>query len=1029
MSANQHRESGWHRCVGALRAAIAGAMLAWSPCALALNPALEMSQYTHTAWNNRDGFTRGAITSIAQTPDGYLWLGTELGLLRFDGVKTYLWQPPTNTRLPSNTIRGLLVSRDGTLWIGTDQGLASLKDGKLVTYEALAKSYVSRLIEDRDGAIWMTRFVASWTLCKVHQGRVTCYGEDGGFGAGALGLFEDREGSLWVGTATGLWRSRSDAPTFYPLPLEANGIRGISEERDGALLIAHDGGVKRLVAGQAVMAYPFPPATPEGQNHRILRDRDGGIWVATARGLFHVHDGLTDVFSESDGLSGDRVAAILEDREGTIWVATTDGLDRFRESAVTSYSSRQGLSSSNVTSVFASADGSVWLGTANALNRWTTGHVTIYRDRRAKRDVAGRRIASQSVREIVGLGASGVHSIFEDSQRRMWVSTADGVGYLDGNRLVLVKGVPGGVTRAIVEDRRKTLWIANVMAGLFHLPGSSDVVQIDWGALKPQDLVSAAAADPVSDALWFGFYRGGVVNFAGGRVRASYTASDGLADGRVSALHVDATGTLWVATDGGLSRLKDGRIVTLTSRNGLPCDAVSWIVEDAARALWLAMPCGLARIARADIDAWTAAAHDAREGVTPTVPVMTFDHTDGFRLAIGASHYTAPAARALDGKLWFMSRDGASVLDPTRLLVNTLPPPVHIEQVIVDGMASSSLGGTGEPLRLPPFVRDLQIDYTALSLVAPDRNLFRYRLEGYDRDWQDAGNRRQAFYTNLPPRTYRFRVIASNNRGVWNETGASLDFSIAPAYYQTTWFMALSAGIVLALVWGAHRIRIGIVQRHEREISALNERLMKAQEQERIRIAGELHDGVMQEMLAVTMMLGTAKRKASADAETKAAIDKVQEKVIKVGTDIRRVSHDLHPPVLQDAGLPQALQVYCEEFSSSSGVPVSCEADENARDLSRGAALALFRIVQEALGNAVKHGAAKHINVRLQRSSSVVSLEVTDDGIGFDRSQLAAAGGLGLITMRERASQLDGTFDVDSAPGRGTTIKVVIPFR
>jgi signal transduction histidine kinase len=384
------------------------------------------------------------------------------------------------------------------------------------------------------------------------------------------------------------------------------------------------------------------------------------------------------------------------------------------------------------------------------------------------------------------------------------------------------------------------------------------------------------------------------------------------------------------------------------------------------------------------------------------------------------------ATKASDGRLWFRGSDGVNVVDPRRLAFNPLPPPVHIEQIAADRKPYDVVEG---PIRLPPLVRDLQIDYTALSLVVPEKVRFRYKLEGFDRQWQDVGTRRQAFYTNLPPRTYRFRVIAANNSGVWNEAGAALDFSIAPAYYQTWWFVALSAGMVLAMAWGGHRIRIGIVERHEREISALNQRLMKAQEQERIRIAGELHDGVMQEMLAVTMMLGTAKRKIASAADAMAAIDKVQEKVLKVGTDIRRVSHDLHPPVLQDAGLPQALQVYCEEFSSSSGVPVSCEADENARDLSRGAALALFRIVQEALGNAVKHAAAKRISVRLNRSGSVVTLEVSDDGAGFDRSQLAAAGGLGLITMRERASQLDGTFDVDSAPGRGTTIRVVIPFR
>ena len=311
-------------------------------------------------------------------------------------------------------------------------------------------------------------------------------------------------------------------------------------------------------------------------------------------------------------------------------------------------------------------------------------------------------------------------------------------------------------------------------------------------------------------------------------------------------------------------------------------------------------------------------------------------------------------------------------------------------------------------------------------MVAPEKVQFRYRLDGRDTDWQDVGTRRQAFYSDLSPGQYRFRVIASNNDGVWNETGASIDFEIAPAYYQTTWFMALVAGMLLTLVWAAHRIRLRIVETHEREITALNERLMKAQEQERIRIAGELHDGVMQQMLAMTMMIGTAKRRIPDDSAARPTLDKISDKLVEVGGDIRRLSHDLHPPILQEAGLPQAMRGYCEEFSASCGIPVLCDVDDSLRDLSRGAALALFRIMQEALGNAAKHARARRITVGLTRLAGVVTLTVADDGVGFDRNLLS---GLGLITMRERAGQLNGRFEVETAPGRGTVIRVEIPFR
>jgi signal transduction histidine kinase len=624
----------------------------------------------------------------------------------------------------------------------------------------------------------------------------------------------------------------------------------------------------------------------------------------------------------------------------------------------------------------------------------------------------------------------GVQSIFEDSQRRIWLSTGGGVGYLENERFVVVNGVPGVTTRAIVEDSQKNLWIVNPAVGLFRVSRDRhDVEYTSRAVLNHKDVVSAVAADP-SGGLWFGFFRGGIVQFADGQVRTSYTDSDGLAEGRVSNLYADPAGALWISTDGGLSRLKNRRLATINSRNGLPCDAVGWVVEDAGHSLWLGMPCGLVRIARTEIDAWTAAADTGTDNpVAYRLHATVFDHADGVRMFVSPSYYTAPAAVSADGKLWFMSQEGLSVIDPSRVSVNTMPPPVHIEQVIVDGQPHVLKSTPGERLRLPSLTRDVQIDYTALSLVAPEKMQFRYQLEGYDRDWQDVGTRRQAFYANLPPRSYRFRVIAANNSGVWNATGASVDFFVDPAYYQTTWFPALIAGMVIGLAWAAHRIRLGIVEKHQREITALNERLMKAQEQERIRIAGELHDGVMQEMLAATMLLGTAKRRLSADADAKATIDKVQDKLIKVGTDIRQLSHDLHPPVLQEQGLPDAVRGYCEQFSSSSGIPVSCDADDDVRDLSRGVALALFRIVQEALGNAARHAHAKGITVRLTRSGDDVSLTVSDDGAGFDANRLAASGGLGLVMMRERATQLNGAFAFESAPGRGTTVTVVVPFR
>ena len=275
---------------------------------------------------------------------------------------------------------------------------------------------------------------------------------------------------------------------------------------------------------------------------------------------------------------------------------------------------------------------------------------------------------------------------------------------------------------------------------------------------------------------------------------------------------------------------------------------------------------------------------------------------------------------------------------------------------------------------------------------------------------------------------YLFRVIACNNSGVWNETGASLSFSIAPAYDQTLWFRALAGAVLAALLWAAYRARMRIVERHSAQITALNERLMKAQEQERTRIAGELHDSVMQQISALSLVLGTAKRQIAADSEAREMVADVQRKLIDVGTEVRQLSHDLHPPELKQMGLPEVLHGYCNSFSQAHGIPVSCEVEASVADLSEGTGLALYRIAQEALGNAAKHAAPTRVEVRLTRAGRDVVLTIADDGRGRDPGQVDR-GGLGLVNMRERARQLSGTFELDSRPGRGTTVRVAVPHR
>jgi signal transduction histidine kinase/ligand-binding sensor domain-containing protein len=831
-----------------------GILLACCSWASALDPFLDISQYAHQSWRIREGFSKGRVTAIAQTPDGYLWLGTEFGLLRFDGVRNVLWDEAAGEHLPSRYIRNLITARDGRLWIGTYKGLASWKDGMLTVYRELAGQTVDALIEDHEGTVWAGGYAGSTgRVCTIQNGNPQCYGDDGRLGLWVASLYEDSQGNLWAGAQSGLWRWKPGPPKLFPTPYAVIGTSSqtLNESKDGALLLATQDGVRKLVDGKAE-AYPVPGTGQRFQAARLLWDRNGSLWIGTPdHGLLHVHQGRTDRFTQSDGLSGDYVNKLFEDREGNIWVATLNGIDRFRDFAVPTISVKEGLSNAIVWSVLAAKDGSVWFGTPDGLNRWNNGQITIYRKQRANSASGGTKQERElNVREVAdaGLPDNGVESLFQDDAGRIWAFTANGAAYFENGRFVPVRTssvdvdnapprqrrvssvfglvAPGGQVHSLTGDSSGNLWISDQHQGLFHLLGSSVVDRIPWTTLGRKDWATSLFAGPVPGALWLGFSQGGVEYFKDGKVRESYTDVDGLGKGIVNSLSLESDGTLWAATEGGLSRVKNGRIDTLTSSNGLPCDTVFWMMQDDANSFWLYMACGLVRIAKPEMDAWFA---DPKRTVQNTL----FDSSDGVRSRALTTGYTPLVAKTPDGKLWFLPLDGVSVIDPHHLSVNQLPPPVHIEQVTANrktywqnfsGDASSS------HQRLPPLVRDLTIDYTALSFVAPEKVRFRYKLEGQDPDWKEVINDREAQYSNLPPGHYKFRVTACNNNGVWNEAGTFLDFSIAPAYYQTTWFRVSCVAAFLALLLGIFRLRVRSIEQRYRERKEAEEALRQARE-------------------------------------------------------------------------------------------------------------------------------------------------------------------------------------------------------
>lgn len=990
-----------------------GVLLGGSQSFFALNPSLDIIQYGHTAWKIRDGFKAGTAFSMAQMPDGYLWLGTEFGLFRSDGVRFIRWEPPTGQHLPDSPY-SLLVSHDGTLWIGTFAGLASWKDGKLTQYPEMGTAFVTSLLEDREGTVWAGLYNDSKNpgrLCAIRDGKVQCYGQDASFGNFVWSLGEDGSGAVWVGADSGLWRWRPGPPKRYAAP----GMRlaDLSQFNDGRLIAGiRDGGLRQVVGDKLqpwsirspINPHALMPEREIGAN-KLLRDRDGGFWIGTdQRGLIHVHQGRTDVYTEADGLSGNLIAGLFEDREGNIWVSTAGGLDRFRELPVTTVSKRQGLSSDNAVSITAATDGSIWIGTRDGFTRWQVGRATIFR----KSD---------------GLPDDRIQSLYQDERGRIWVFTDRGLAWFQNGRFVRVQGVPSTEVYSITGDDAGNLWFSG-NRGLSHLREGRLVEHFPWSALGREQQAKVIVFDHQRGGIWLAFWaKGGVEFFKDGQVRASYNANDGLAKGPIAGLRLDRDGAVWTATQGsGVSRIKDGRITNLTTNNGLPCEKINWTAESNDGSLWLYTACGLVRIARSELNAWIT-------DPTRRVEVAIWDASDG-SIASGPSSWGPTFAESADGRLWYLSREDIQVIDPRHLVSNTLPPPVRIEMVVADGKTywENLPDRAPQGLRLPARTNDLRIDYTALSLVAPEKVHFKFKLEGQDPDWREVVNDRHVQYSNLSPRTYRFRVMASNNSGIWNEQGDSLEFSVDPAFYQTNWFRALCSGAVLLLVWTAYRLRVSHLH-HEFALQ------LDARVAERTNIARDLHDTLLQSAQGLLLQLEVlSQMQEERPLQAKEKLAQIIERTAQAITEGRDAVQGLRASTIQTNDLARAVNTLCEELATdpgNHGSPVfRVTVEGEPRDLHPILRDEIYRIAAEALRNAFHHAAASQIEVEIRYGDDRFRLRVRDDGKGIDPAVLSrqdSEGHYGLPGMRERAKLIGGKLGVWSEIGEGTEVELTVP--
>ncbi|MCP5051854.1 MAG: response regulator [bacterium] len=791
-----------------------------------LDPAKSISQYVHKNWGLEDGLPQLTVQAIIQTRDGYLWLGTEEGLVRFDGISFNVYNTKNVEQFTRKWINALCEDREGNLWIGTfGGGLTRMKEGKFTTYttrDGVAHDAVTTIYEDRDGRLWIG---TNGGLSFLEQDKFNTYTEAEGLSDNRVRtIYEDRAGNLWIGTKEGLNRLNRETGTFTSYGtadgLSNSLILAIHEDREKNLWIGtYGGGLNRWKDGKFT-AYK----TSDGfglSNDLIMaihKDRDGNLWVGTnGGGLNRLENGAFETYKRGAELSGSRIRAIYEDREGNLWVGTYgSGLNRLTNGKFTVYAASEGISGNSTVSVFQDRQGDMWIGTdGGGLNRLNpgSGGLTTYSSEK-------------------GLTDNVVKVIHQDRRGDLWVGTYGGLfrmkpgddSFTSYKTPTTRRGLSNNVVWSIHEDRGGDLWIGTG-GGLNHLDLTSGTETFTVYTTQQglaNDTVRVIHQDR-RGRLWIGT-DGGLSRLDLNLNREKRTfitddQEDGLSREVVYSIYEDQDGTLWFGTlGGGLARLKDGIFKRIRSKDGLFDDVVYRVLEDDHGNLWMSCNNGIFQVGKKQLD-------DFCDGNRSTVHCRSYDEGDGMksRECNGGSQ---PAGwKSRDGKLWFPTVKGVVVIDPGNIRNNPFQPPVAIKEIVAgDQTIHPPFNDKDHPYSLSPGQRQFTIHYTGLSFQVPRRVRFRYMLEGYDRRWQEVGARRTAYYTNLSPGAYTFRVMACNNDGIWNETGASVSFYKKSYYYQSLWFYLLCGMVLYFLLLGLNRYRLRQLTRRKTDLELLVEK-------------------------------------------------------------------------------------------------------------------------------------------------------------------------------------------------------------
>jgi len=940
-------------------------------------------------WTVENGLPQNTVTSILQARDGYLWLTTFDGLVRFDGVNFTVFNTVNSPGMRSNRLVLLFEDRAGTLWIVTElAGLTSLRDGKFRTYttaDGLPGNNVRHVRDLDDGSVLVD---TTQGLARIRDGEVTPYDAaarfaDFGFPvtpgvvwhrdanglhrvmdghsmedismselpSGELGaVFEDSRHDLWCFVRPDqhrVWRWHAGVWRSYRIDSR---VRVFGEDPNGTVWMGTVEGDLARLEGDRIVLYPPPPGVTQEMVHGFGRDSEGGFWIGSSV-LMRLRTPFIHTYSKADGLRSAKVYPILEDRQHRVWIGQWNGLTLMSDGRAVPLELPPALVNGSLTTLYEDRGGGVWAGVLpNGLWRLANG--------------------ARRFQEAPGFESLTPYAIDQDRDGDLWVGTSKGLVDYDGARVRRVFTVADGLAdneiRSLYWDREGTLWIGTLQ-GLNQL-------------------------------------RGGKITVVPGVPRT-----------QVRTISADSSGVLWVGTyDRGLVRIAHGNTSLFTMRQGLASNGVFRILEDDWGRFWMSSNAGIFRVNQRDLE-------EVAAGRKAAVTSVIYGTREGMR-HMECNGGTQPAGvRAHDGRLWFPTQGGAAVVDPTRVPENRQPPPVKVEACLIDHEPVAAGGG----LTVRPGKSDIEIHYTAVSFVQPEHVRFRYQLETWDSGWVDAGSRRVAYYSHVRPGNYRFRVVAANSDGVWNLAGAALAIVVEPPVWQTWWFTLITAGSLMLTAAWLYRLRIRRLEAARIAQESFARQLVASQEKERKRIAAELHDGLGQNLQVIKNWALLAP-----DSNTSERLREIAEIASQSIEEVRAIARDLRPHQLDELGLTQAFRSIVTRIAPSSPVHFTMECDPVDGVFDKECEIGLYRIVQECVNNILKHSEASEARLRIARNGRRIEIRVSDNGKGFDvdarRSDPSV--GSGLAGMVERARMIGGSLSISTAAGQGCTISVTVPF-